>query len=229
MNCANSIAPRPQVNLGFRIWDCGLKNKSAIPNLKSEIKLAESRGLEPLCDFSRQFSGLLPHRFGLPSALKKKVRWCGSEFEEITFFFRQQQQGNLAGTFRFELKTSILETEILPIKLRTYFDLWFVIADFGFSLKSAITNHKSEIGVSDGNRTRNIRFGRPTIASRPLSFAHILIRDSGSHQICNHKSQIRNRNASGKSRTFIAKSQLFYRQLNLANGDRCTNRQNHLR
>lgn len=30
--------------------------------------LAEGTGLEPVCDCSRQFSGLLPHRFGLPSA-----------------------------------------------------------------------------------------------------------------------------------------------------------------
>lgn len=34
-----------------------------------------------------------------------------------------KSQINLAGAFRFELKTSVLETSILPIKLRTFKNL----------------------------------------------------------------------------------------------------------
>lgn len=54
----------------------------------------------------------------------------------------------LAGALRFELKTSVLETGVLPIE----------------------TTRLCKFGVSDGSRTRNRRFGRPALSH--LSFAH---------------------------------------------------------
>jgi hypothetical protein len=71
--------------------------------------LAEDTGLEPVCAFARQFSKLLPHRFVLPS-VKKKMR-C--EVWQSHFAALDEK---LAGAFRFELKTSVLETDILPIE-----------------------------------------------------------------------------------------------------------------
>ena len=57
----------------------------------------------------------------------------------------------MAGALRFERRISVLETDVLPVK----------------------TTRLKKVGVSDGNRTRNIRFGRPAIASRRSSFAHL--------------------------------------------------------
>lgn len=104
MNCANSIAPRPR-----------------------KKNLAESKGLEPLCAFCAAVFKTAATPIWLAFRKRKKVRWWGSEFEEITFFFRQQQPGNLAGSLRFELRTSILETDILPIKTTHLRDLEFGI------------------------------------------------------------------------------------------------------
>lgn len=59
-----------------------------------------------------------------------------------------QSEIELAGALRFELRTSVLETDILPVE----------------------TTRLKIFGVSDGNRTRNIRFGRPALSR--LSFAH---------------------------------------------------------
>lgn len=76
------------------------------------------------------------------------------KFEEITFFFAGLEE-KLAGAFRFELKTSVLETDILSIETTRLCNLRFVIS----------FNRKSQIfGVSDGTRTRNIWFGRPTLS-----------------------------------------------------------------
>jgi hypothetical protein len=88
---------------------------------------------------------------------------------------------DMAGAFRFELKTSVLETDILPIETT-----------------------RLKAGVSDGNRTRNIRFGRPALSR--LSFAH---------KFC----------ASGKSRTSKARNApQFYRLLAFA--DQATDTRN---
>lgn len=63
--------------------------------------------------------------------------------------------------------------------------------------------------MSDGNRTRNIRFGRPALSR--LSFAHRSISDCGFRVselfflTRNPKSKIQNRYASGRIRTFRAR------------------------
>lgn len=98
---------------------------------------------------TRQFSRLLPHRFGLPS-VKKNVRDEGGKL----FCCFQVKISNpkskieVAGVFRFELKTSVLETGVLPVE----------------------TTRLCKLGVSDGSRTRSRRFGRPALSQ--LSFAH---------------------------------------------------------
>ena len=99
---------------------------------------------------------------------------------------------NLTGALRFELRSSVLETGILPIETTHLQQFW--ILDFGLVRHSgellyaaliqnqrrtahlnAKANPKSKIQnrkrVSDGTRTRNIRFGRPTLSH--LSFAHL--------------------------------------------------------
>lgn len=58
---------------------------------------------------ARQFSGLLPARFGLPSA-RKSVK-C-----EVGNRVLPRSLKKLAGAFRFELKFSVLETDVLPIE-----------------------------------------------------------------------------------------------------------------
>lgn len=77
----------------------------------------------------------------------------------------------MTGAFRFELKISVLETDVLPVE----------------------TTRLRKFGVSDGIRTRIIRFGRPTLSR--LSFAHKF------------------QNAPGKIRTFKAEPEprQFYR------------------
>ena len=204
------------------IGDCGLRIeiKSAITNPKSEIELAEGTGLEPVCDSSRQFSGLLPHRFGLPSESFVRTAgvsglvklWSEERGEEITFFFARQKKiwqarSDLNWKLRFWRPT------FCQLKLRTLviYDLQFAICDLQ-CLQSQIANCKSQIfGVSDGIWTRNIRFGRPLLSH--LSFAH---------KIWNLESEIWNQfGASGKIWTFIAKTPQFYRLLALTDGDRC--------
>ena len=95
---------------------------------------------------------------------------------------------NKTGTLRFELRNSVLETDSLPISLRSYSEFEIqnhkseiecVRKDLNlqcpcerqFYRLPAIPNRRlTRIKVSDGNRTRNIRFGRPTLSL--LSFAH---------------------------------------------------------
>ena len=93
--------------------------------------LAEGRGLEPLYTFARQFSGLLPHRFGLPSMFREICE--GGEASKKSRF-SSGFGGTLAGAFRFELKTSVLETGILPIE--TTRPWRFGIVDLGFRICS---------------------------------------------------------------------------------------------
>jgi hypothetical protein len=63
----------------------------------------------------------------------KKVR---DEAEEITFFLLRWRQ--LAGAFRFELKTSVLETGILPIETTRPDRFWIL----DLKTKSQIANRK---------------------------------------------------------------------------------------
>ena len=107
----------------------------------------------------------------------------------------------MAGAFRFELKTTILETGILPIKLSACLNLRWRIWHLSVRKrirfiidKSEIPNPPSEIEVSDGNRTRSFRFGRPVLSL--LSFAHIVVRDENirihlQSEIRNPKSEIK--------------------------------------
>ena len=91
--------------------------------------LAEGRGLEPLYAFARQFSRLLPHRFGLPSVFREN---CEGGEDSKKSRFSSGFGGTLAGALRVELKTSVLETDILPIE--TTHPQRFGIWEFGFRI-----------------------------------------------------------------------------------------------
>ena len=56
----------------------------------------------------------------------------------------------MAGVLRFELKTSVLETGVLPIETTRLCDLGLRIADCGFIFQSAIHNPQSQIGMHRG-------------------------------------------------------------------------------
>ncbi len=134
-----------------------------------KIKMERARGLEPpTCSFvvncsnsvelrPRKFGGRCRTRtrkrqkrdsfqdychnlFGIPSAKKK---WW--EVRQRFLFFALYWK--LADTLRFERRTSVLETDVLPVETT-----------------------RLNFGVSDGTWTRSIRFGRPLLSH--LSFAH---------------------------------------------------------
>lgn len=103
--------------------------------------------------------------------------------EEITFFFALW--GKLAGAPRFERRTSVLETDVLPIKTKRL-KVWRLWRDLNAGPRVSETCafdpselQSQKIGVDDGNRTRSIRFGRPALSL--LSFAHILKWDRGTY------------------------------------------------
>ncbi len=106
----------------------------------------------------------------LPIRLTFRRKNVRREIKEITFFLRfggnWQARSDLNGGLRFWRPTFC--------QLKTTRPRYFRFSIFDLQLNKS--NRKSQIsGVSDGNRTRILRFGRPTLSLS--SYAHILIWD----------------------------------------------------
>ncbi len=106
----------------------------------------------------------------LPIRLTFRRKNVRREIKEITFFLRfggnWQARSDLNGGLRFWRPTFC--------QLKTTRPRYFRFSIFDLQLNKS--NRKSQIsGVSDGNRTRILRFGRPTLSLS--SYAHNLIFD----------------------------------------------------
>lgn len=129
------LNPQPQDS-----YSCAL-----IPlSYEAKWNLAEDAGLEPASDRCAMVfkTTALPIRL-----IFRNEKWW--EVRQRLFALCSVLNLNLAGAFRFELKTSVLETDVLPIETTRLCKIF---------------------GVSDGIWTRNRRFGRPLLSR--LSFAH---------------------------------------------------------
>ncbi len=132
VNCSDSVELRPQVDLRFGMWDCGLKNpKSEIRNPTSRWrKVQDSNPQATRCAIVFRTTAITYLAY-LPR--RKIVRGEAKTFCSLLCW-------KLAGAFRFELKTSVLETGILPIETTRPFR--FGIWDCGFGIEK---NRKSQI------------------------------------------------------------------------------------
>ena len=106
--------------------------------------MEEGTGLEPVCDFTRQFSSAAATPIWLAFLVLSEPPALAGEFvrDEAgrNHVFLRLLGEKLAGAPGFEPRTSVLETGILPVKLRAHCDFGFWIADFGLK-----NNRKSKI------------------------------------------------------------------------------------
>ena len=163
---------------GFEPPTCSVEtNCSESVELHPRIIGGKQRTRTSMRVAARQFSGLLPDRFGLPSYLVKTIcvsGWLKSkivrcEVKEITFFF--VRPGNIwQARSDLNWKLRFWRPAFCRLKLRAFKNSRFQISDSRFNLEFGFWNLELNIGVSDGIWTRSIRFGRPLLSH--LSFAH---------------------------------------------------------